>query len=206
MEKKTRIPLNASARARIQTALTNKILSQRELAAQVEVTDASMSRYLRGETGVPEDKLDAICTALDLDKMELLRMDERVAVTMTRDQARVVMNATELLARLYIGQVFTMPDLLGDFSRSDYCERRDRAKEAFELGIKLLLGTNIYGQPDVAEKPIEHERAWAVYATIRHAISWHDYPEGGYTVNFDKPMGYGEPMPKCEIVELKKEE
>ena len=206
MEKKTRVILPDAARARMQTALMTKMITQRELAEKVGVTDVSISRYFRGETAIPEDKLQEICEALDLSMDALIRIEERVVVTMTREQAYAVMNATELLARLYIGQVFTMPDLIGDLSSSDFCERRDRAKDAFELGLKLLLGTNIYGQPDVAEKSIEHERAWAIYATIRHALAWHDHPEGGYTVNFDRPMGYGEPMPSCTIIKSEEKE
>lgn len=132
--------------------------------------------------------------------------DQRIVVTMTREQAIEVMNATELLARLHIGQVFTLTELLGDLTVDDYCERKDRAQEAFKLGLKMLYGANLHGQPDIREKPIEHERCWAVYATIRHAIAWHDHPEGNpWSVAFDTPMGYGEPMPKCEIITTKEE-
>lgn len=128
--------------------------------------------------------------------------EERVILTMTREQAYAVMNATELLARLYIGQVFTVPELLGGLKESNYAERSARAKDAFTLGVKILFGENIFGYPDIEEKPIEHERCWAVYATLRHAIAWHDNPEGNsWGVAFDRPMAYShdEAMPKCEI-------
>lgn len=133
---------------------------------------------------------------------------ERVVVTMTREQAVSVMQATELLARLHIGQTFTLPELLGDLAADDYCERRDRAQEAFEIGLKILLGANCYGRPDVTEKSIDHERCWAVYTTIRHALAWHDHPDGNiWSVAFDKPLAYSlsEPMPTCKI-ETKEEE
>lgn len=130
-------------------------------------------------------------------------MSESIILEMTREQAYAVMDATELLARLHIGQTFSIAEKLGDLAAKDYCERRDRAKEAFDLGIKILLGTNVYGYPDVSVKPIEHERAWAVYATIRHALAWHDHPEGNpWSVAFDEPLGYGEKMPKCEVKDL----
>jgi len=133
--------------------------------------------------------------------------EERIVVTMTREQARSVMTATELLARLHIGQAFTITERLGDLAAEDYCERRDRAREAFDLGLKILLGANAYGQPDVPAKDIEHQRCWAVYTTIRHAIAWHDTPEGNiWSVAFDKPVPYGEPMPKCEIIPATEEE
>jgi len=134
--------------------------------------------------------------------------EERVILTMTREQAYAVMNATELLARLYIGQVFTVPQLLGDFKDADYAERSSRANDAFTLGVKILVGENAYGYPDIEEKSIEHERCWAVYATIRHAIAWHDNPEGNrWGVAFDRPMAYShnEAMPKCEIRTVKED-
>ena len=59
-----------------------------------------------------------------------------------------------------------------------------------------------YGCVDISEKTIEHERCWAVYATIRHALAWHDHPEGGMTVDFDEPMGYGERMPVCRVEDV----
>lgn len=185
-----------------------------EVAREAHCTSVTVSRYANGEVGtVKPDTLKKICDALDLDADALLnaqedpRDKERVVVTMTREQARAVMQATELLARLHIGQVFTIPELLGNLAADDYCDRRDRSNEAFKLGIKLLLGTNIYGQPDVETKNIWHQRCWAVYATIRHALAWHDNPEGNmWSVAFDKPMPYGEPMPKCEIETTMEEE
>ena len=132
--------------------------------------------------------------------------DERIVVTMTREQAYATMHATEMLARLHIGQAFTITEQIGDLTADDYCERRDRAREAFDLGLKILLGTNAYGQPDVPTKDIEHQRCWAVYTTIRHAIAWHDTPEGNFwSVAFDQPVPYGEPMPKCEITTAEEE-
>ena len=126
--------------------------------------------------------------------------EERVVLTMTREQAYSLMHATELLARLHIGQTFTLSELLGDLSAKDYCERRDRAREAFDLGLRILYGTNAYGYPDISEKSIEHERCWALYTTVRYALAWHDNPEGNmWSVAFDEPLGYGEEMPKCEI-------
>ena len=127
-------------------------------------------------------------------------MAEKIIVEMTREQAYAVMNATELLARLHIGQFNRITELLVDFSRPGACGRRDTANIYLEQACRAIYGVNQYGWPNIEEKTIEHERCWAVYATIRHALAWHDKPEGNpWSVAFDKPMGYGETMPKCEV-------
>lgn len=132
-------------------------------------------------------------------------MSEKIIVEMTREQARAVMNATELLARLEIGQFKEICwKMLDRFIGKDGFDavRRDRAEEYLESACHMVFGTNRYGSPDVRTKSIQYERCWAVYATIRHALAWHDHPEGGMTVDFDEPMGYGERMPVCRVEDV----
>ena len=134
-------------------------------------------------------------------------MSEKITIEMTREQANAVMMATDLLARLEIGQFKEVSwKMLGHFvDENGHFDgaRRDRADELLEQVARTVFGVNMYGWPDVKEKSILHERCWAVYATIRYVLAWHDHPEGGPTVNFHKPMGYGEKMPKCMIGEDK---
>lgn len=133
-------------------------------------------------------------------------MAEKITVELTREQAYAVMNATEFLARLEIGQFreitfnflerFTTPD--GKYDSA----RREKVDEQLEEVCKEIFGVDIYGWPNIEKKSILHERCWAVYATIRYALAWHDHPEGGNTVNFNKPLGYGEPLPKCKVEDV----
>ena len=131
-------------------------------------------------------------------------MSETITLTMTREQAQAVMDATELLARLEIGQFKEICwKMLDRFNGPDGFDsaRRDRAEQYLDAACCMIFGMKD-GWPDIGEKSIQHERCWAVYTTIRHALAWHDHPEGNpYSVLFDKPMGYGENMPKCEINE-----
>ena len=128
---------------------------------------------------------------------------EVVFLEMTREQAQIVMNATELLARLHIGQFKEITwQFIEKFSKDGHFDsaRRDAVDDLLEQTCRMIFGVNMYNRPDIREKDIEHHRSWAVYATIRHALAWHDRPEGNpWSVAFDKPLGYGEPMPKCEI-------
>lgn len=129
-------------------------------------------------------------------------MNEKIVLEMTREQAYAVMAATELLARLHIGQFKEITwEFLDRFVGDGFdMTRRERADELLEQACRAIFGVDKYGLPDVGEKDIVHERCWAVYVTIRHAIAWHDKPEGNpYSVMFDEPMGYGETMPRCEV-------
>ena len=131
-------------------------------------------------------------------------MPEKITLELTREQAQAVMDATELLARLEIGQFKEICwKMLNRFNGADGFDskRRDRAEEYLDAACHEVFGVNEYGRPNIDKKSIRHQRCWAVYATIRHALAWHDHPEGGVTVNFDKPMGYGETMPKCRVEE-----
>lgn len=133
-------------------------------------------------------------------------MAERVIVEMTREQAQAVMKATELLARLELGQFkeiswHFLSKCLDENMTYDP-NKRERIDELLEQACRLIFGINEYGWPDVREKSIMFERCWAVYTTIRYTLAWHDHPEGNpWSVSFDKPLGYGELMPKCEVKE-----
>lgn len=137
-------------------------------------------------------------------------MSEKITLEMTREQAQAVMDATELLARLEIGQFEEITwKMIEHFRGTDKDGKptfdgtsRDLANAYLKCACLAVFGVKPgWGGPDVGEKNIQHHRCWAVYATIRHALAWHDHPEGGDTVDFVEPLGYGEPLPKCEIKE-----
>lgn len=135
-------------------------------------------------------------------------MSEKITLEMSRAQAQSVMDATELLARLEIGQFEEITwKMIDRFSGKDkdgkptFDDRsRDLANAYLKSACLAVFGVQ-NGWPNVGEKSIQHHRCWAVYATIRHALAWHDHPEGGDTVDFYEPLGYGEPMPKCVMEE-----
>ena len=135
-------------------------------------------------------------------------MSEKITLEMTREQALAVMDATELLARLEIGQfeeiTWKMIEHFRGKDRNGKPTFDSRSRELADVYLKCaclaVFGVK-NGWPDIGDKNMQHHRCWAVYATIRHALAWHDYPEGGDTVDFDKPLWYVEPLPKCEVKE-----
>lgn len=141
-------------------------------------------------------------------------MADIVTLTMTREQACAVMTATELMARLEIGQFREIPYMMLDrFHDADGSYDEKRRERADNLAVKLAhetFGVDEHGFTDVREKSVRHERCWAVYTTIRHALTWHDHPEGPekhfWSVAFDRPMEYGEPMPICTVTDAPEEQ
>ena len=139
-------------------------------------------------------------------------MSEVITLSLTREHAEAVQNACELLMRLKLGQPGYMTDLLlgwpkgpDDMSSEEYCLRRDTANEILKTALKVLYGVNNYGEPD-CEKDMLEALSYEVWGTIRHALAWHDNPEGSdWNVSFRQPLQEsGLPMPKCQITEMKK--
>lgn len=130
-----------------------------------------------------------------------MKNDENYVLTLTRDQALVARDALELYARLKFGQFNTITEKIlpiGD-DIHDYCERRDAANDILRVAACTIFGSDAYRRPKVARDEVS-DRAWVIYAAIRHCIAWHDHPEGGFGVSFDEPFSLGnEPIPKCEV-------
>lgn len=130
-------------------------------------------------------------------------MTGKVVLELTREQAMTVERACELYARLKIGQFDRITENFLDFGLDvdEYCERRDTANDLLKVAASVIYGRSYYGRPEL--KDIEHKRAWEIYATLRHARSWHDNPNGDHmSCYYDevRPES-GDPLPKCEIKE-----
>lgn len=129
-----------------------------------------------------------------------MKKEERYILTLTPEQENITEQALELLARLHIGQFERIAELLCDPRDTDYCKRRDLARDLLRLAAIVVFGRSPINYPDVKEKSTEHERAWTIYSVLRYTRSWHENPQGGFTVNYDKPLNLaGGPMPKCRI-------
>lgn len=116
---------------------------------------------------------------------------EKYILTLTREQAQVAQNALELYARLKIGQFDRITELMLDVrSVDEYCQRRDLANDLLKIVACIIFGRNDYGQPK-CEKDALHHRAWNIYTALRYQMAWHDRPEGGWGLHFDKPYPWG---------------
>ncbi len=129
-------------------------------------------------------------------------MAEKYILELSREQAIMVKDACELFARLKIGQFDRITELMLDVRNVDeYCKRRDDLNDLLKVAACIIFGRNEYGLPDCKQDEL-HFRAWNIYAAIRYKMAWHDNPEGGWSVCYDKPRPWGdESVPECTIVE-----
>jgi hypothetical protein len=135
-------------------------------------------------------------------------MATKVQVTMTVEQARVMMRAMDLYMRLLMGQFEELEHLFfaeeNDpiFERSsDHLARADleyylkRVKKHVYPTLENGQYWGITGRPC----PERATMAYDMYKTMDHAISWYQNPKGDWTVNYDKPMHWYKKMPLPEV-------
>ena len=138
--------------------------------------------------------------------------DAKYILTMDKETALMVDRACEFYARMVFGQFkeaanevfYAWPE---KYQNENFCEMKERA-EAYLTLSKMELFPELHPG---ASYGVGHNRssdvAWNIHQVIRYGISWHDHPEGGLTVNFDKPMRYADsPMPEFEIADMKAKE
>lgn len=129
---------------------------------------------------------------------------------MNEDQARSMIGALDLAIRIKLGQWGELIEhcMVWEPSKTDeYCRRRDEAEAV------LLKARNIV-MPELMDMHSQHgshgvysgeerERLYNLLLAVRSCIAWHNHPEGGYTVDFRKPMDIyvREELPKCEVLD-----
>ena len=136
-------------------------------------------------------------------------MAEKIVFELSREHARIVQDACEMLMRLRLGQSsYAVELMLGwptheDMDMKEYCMRRDTANKVLEAFLHIVLGTNGYGYPDGRKDEIEN-LAYEVWGMIRHVLYLHDYPnDKSYDVRAHEPLKESKyPMPKCRVVDV----
>ena len=129
---------------------------------------------------------------------------------MTEEQARSMIGALDLAIRIKLGQWGELIEhcMVWEPSKTDeYCRRRDEAEvvllKARNIVMPELMDMNsLHGSHGVYSGE-ERERLYNLLLAVRSCIAWHNHPEGGYTVDFRKPMDIyeREEMPRCEVVD-----
>lgn len=132
--------------------------------------------------------------------------ETRYVLTMTPEQAHTLCRACELYTRLHIGQLDELSMELMDLREDDFCERRDKAEELLAQLKQIFFSPRLNpsrGASYGVGNDKQSGRAWDIYQVVRYAVAWHDYPEGGYTVHFHKPIPFaGEALATCEVKEV----
>lgn len=141
------------------------------------------------------------------------RNDYKVILTLNPDQCRLLQYVCELYMRMHIGQ---MDRLAEDLVRFDpdhtgeewdhYIQRLEVAKQVCAALKTIAYPSLVYpGQSRNAEPEEWANEACDIWQVLRYTQAWHENPQGGYSVNFHKPLKKGAyPLPTCEIVEVNK--
>lgn len=121
-----------------------------------------------------------------------------VTLTLSEEQAYTLWEALETYNRLLVGQFSAVADLFPD---RDF-GRKVAATALLEARQTVMPELDPRGYHGIESRDVRDQAriAFDVEQVLRHALSWHRYPEGGITVNFDKPYWTSpEPRPRVEI-------
>lgn len=142
---------------------------------------------------------------------------ETITLTMSRPVAEAVQAACEWYLRLHMGQFWDVADDLcmakfySDAKHNEF-KTKEQRDNAFTVSIHRRNDMqdgldNLYRRyvlpattSDVMKVPYRAEQVWLA---IRHALAWHDKPEGDpWNVCFDKPLNRSDqPQPVVKLNE-----
>lgn len=128
----------------------------------------------------------------------------KVTIEMSEEQAYVIMESLELLSRIRMGQLNEVVETIirGNWEKYKEIDRTlvRFIVEALKRTIFKDLDQNAFYSIHSKEVGKDAHIAWDIYQTIRHATSWAREPNGGMTVNFDKPFHISQlQLPKITI-------
>jgi hypothetical protein len=128
---------------------------------------------------------------------------------MNEEQARVTAAALNLAMRVRLGQFGEIVEQCMEWEpdkTDEWCERREKAEAILLQARDIIMpdlrdmhslagGYGVYAKEGT-------ERLYNVLLAVRSCLAYHNKPEGGYTVDFRKPMTIyvNEDLPKCEVV------
>ena len=129
-------------------------------------------------------------------------MDNKFTYTLelNEEQTQVMLNVLEFYARMAIGQWNEIGEQFLNIKDNMYVQK----KAGLNLGLEKLrkyvypdLPADIHASYGVASVP-KACAAWEIFEVLRHCKAQAKNPEGGYTVDFCRPISFsGKPLAKC---------
>lgn len=124
-------------------------------------------------------------------------------LTLSAEQAEVLVQALDLYSRIGIGQFESVLDVYDRHLKFDLCQR-ETLRHNLECA-KLAVGLPVNGGPSIgnqAEVREEFRTAWDIQKVVRHRLAWDQHPEGRPSnVHFDTPFQTGQlGLPGIEAV------
>lgn len=131
-------------------------------------------------------------------------MATKYVLEMTDDQARIACAAFEFYTRMRLGQFKELVNLCVPYSDDEWLKKSTEGEDALLEVRKIIFpdlaphwghSYGVYNFPETLD-------AWQLLQAVRSCRAWHEHPEGGLTVNFDRPIKHeGKPVPVCKAVE-----
>lgn len=129
-----------------------------------------------------------------------MKMNDKIVLELSPEQAKIVERATELFFRLHMGQFDEIKWALMH-SMKDWKKISVNSIDTELNVLKGLFFPNLrLGESNGFDTNPDCHTAFNIYQAVRYVYSWYTKPEGGIGVNFDEPMGNGMPVPKCYVV------
>lgn len=130
----------------------------------------------------------------------------RYRLEMNEEQARTVIAALDFWMRMRLGQWRELAELCIDWEPGhieENCLQRDELEDALSDARKIVMPDLPRNASWGVYKFENTERAFNILKAVRSCIAWHNNPQGGYEVIYDRPFAINvtEEMPKCEVVE-----
>lgn len=122
-------------------------------------------------------------------------------ITLSQEQARVLMEALELVARLDIGQISYLWEHFTEQAIKNENVTYDSAKVILDqLKSALFPGMHPNASTSISVWTVRARTAWDLLQVIRHRLTWDASPKGGMQMRFNKPMKVGD----TNLAEIKK--
>lgn len=124
----------------------------------------------------------------------------KIHIECNEKQAQIIQRALDLYTRIIMGQ-FDEVDKIHRWDCGNLDVNIDELKTACRILHDIYLPELHYGSYHGIYSPDLHDNAkvsYDIHQMLRYKISWHKFPEGGITVDFDSPM----PASKEEFIKV----
>ena len=132
-------------------------------------------------------------------------MENKYALYLNEEQAKVVLQALDLFSRIHMGQVEEVDAIIRLYGINQKTKDLDGMKNAMAMFKKAAfpeLSSTSYHGINSSDIDDNARVAWDIQQVLRNVIAWHKTPQGGMTVDFDVPMRSSEKqhLPEADVI------
>lgn len=116
--------------------------------------------------------------------------EKKYTLEVTGAQADVLVAALDLFSRMSLGQISELENHWRIYGKMVETDDYETLRNSFFGLKKVALGLEPNASYGIFSQEIHDTNrvAWDLQQVIRNCVSWDRNPEGGMTVNYDKPM------------------